>query len=1677
MILLQFYSKMSLVLIIVGGLFLISVCSADFSGSVVGWGDNRHTQSSFPDSGSGIIAIDVGYGHNAALRADGSVICWGENIPNVEYYKGACDVPEPNRDFIAVAAGGDQTLGLKSNGSLVCWGAANVNSDIRTIPNPNQDFIAIDAGGTFNVGLKKDGSIVTWGSMFMDSPPPGNNFTAVAAGYDYCVALTDDGKIFTWGRGEDVKNNVPSPNKDFIAIGAGNDWGMGLKNDGSILVWGTNKDDIRNVPEPNSNFIKIATGYNRCLALRDTGEIVQWGSNYGNAKWNLDPIPEPNENFVFISAGGYQTNFGIKNDGTIVGWGDNKDGQSLVPTKNEDFIEVTAGSYYSCGLREDGSVYCWGDDYNHLWGAMSQLTVPEPNQDFISISSKDTHAIGLKNDGSVVLWGNNQEYQSEEPSINQDFVAVSASNLFSLGLKKDGTIEYIGSYNLHPELKEIPEPNNDFAAIAAGTKHCLGLKKNGSVVAWGDNYYYQCSVPNPNEDYIAIAVGNDHSVGLKNNGEIVCWGSNMEGQCDVPEPNTDFVKIAANSKFTMGLKRNGEVVVWGSVDTNIPQPNINYIDIAAGGYHCLAIRGENNVPIISITSINPTSTIVGSDNFTLEVTGSNFTDGAKVLWNGKECPTEFVSSTKLTAIILKEDISNEGVFKVKVVNPDETGSNEVNFEVSSSSELLPPPSPFSPGDPISPGLLIDTLTPQFNWTGVSGADEYGLYIRDMDTDTLIFDSRRDAYTITGNNFTLPSGILQTETSYRWNMNSHSSAGWNDDLVSGYSQKLYFTTSSDTQPEIDPALIEAIQNERIYSEDIIVTVDDEQYIIATLQNMIDPETFEIIPNSGRATVYLNMAGAPVSDGYIAQKIGLIEDARSIDFDFNTRITQLQLYDAGSMGVDKLIMTKGIIGKISTYEEGFQSSKMYWDWYNDEMWQVGITDQQRLLEAAKKFPTESILVDLAAFAIEKSCGNPYEEAKEDTHEYLARSIENYEKAALINNKEINDDASAFSYLYNVYYGRHFDEVSYYLLTNIYRNAEVYIIEFEPISGALSSKIPLMSLFKFPKLVEKAFLGLDWQLDTGMLDITGTYETNADLEYKLSEAAEYSLQLASAEQEISHYKIKHMEKVAEGSQLASEAADATVDYLMGVDIFHFLWEINAKIESINIFSIFSPGEPRIYDSTGRVTGLVNGEIREEIPESAYYTGDNTIVIFNATDSYTFKVVGTDEGEYGIDVMFIENQSLQDIKFRGINITNNSEHEYSFNWNMLATGGNGILLNKDLDGDGVYEESIITYKPHTPSNPVPQNSSTDISLSPELKWQGGDPDPQKDLIYSVYLGTNETPPLISILDPAPSSKENLSYSPTTLNSETKYYWYVTVRDNHGITETSPLWHFITSTAPGSDPGISPPEAQFNSNITSGHAPLTVQFNDSSSGTVTSYSWDFGDGITSSEKNPVHTYTSSGKYNVTLTVTNSAGEDTIIKNDYIQIIPMIGGDTGYYLIHCNIDGAEVSFDQDFKGIITDGTLLVKIYLTATPYHRYSVSKAGYVTVNEALPSYPAKDQTKDIFVTMVKGTDDSWTRPPYPEVTRIQPGYPDTNWTRPPYPEVTRIQPGYPDANWTRPPYPEVTRIQPGYPDTNWTRPPYPEVTKIQPGYPDTNWTRPSYLDWLWNRPSIKNFLKDLFG
>jgi hypothetical protein len=78
-----------------------------------------------------------------------------------------------------------------------------------------------------------------------------------------------------------------------------------------------------------------------------------------------------------------------------------------------------------------------------------------------------------------------------------------------------------------------------------------------------------------------------------------------------------------------------------------------------------------------------------------------------------------------------------------------------------------------------------------------------------------------------------------------------------------------------------------------------------------------------------------------------------------------------------------------------------------------------------------------------------------------------------------------------------------------------------------------------------------------------------------------------------------------------------------------------------------------------------------------------------------------------------------------------------------------------------------------------------------------------------------------------------------------------------------------------------------------------------------------------------------------------------------------IGGDMGTYRIHCNVEGASVYFDGDFKGNITMGILDVPVYITGTPYHSFSLEKEGYYPYSGEINSVPAKGSVVDIYATM----------------------------------------------------------------------------------------------------------------
>ena len=164
-------------------------------------------------------------------------------------------------------------------------------------------------------------------------------------------------------------------------------------------------------------------------------------------------------------------------------------------------------------------------------------------------------------------------------------------------------------------------------------------------------------------------------------------------------------------------------------------------------------------------------------------------------------------------------------------------------------------------------------------------------------------------------------------------------------------------------------------------------------------------------------------------------------------------------------------------------------------------------------------------------------------------------------------------------------------------------------------------------------------------------------------------------------------------------------------------------------------------------------------------------------------------------------------------------------------------------------------------------------------------------------------------------------------------------------------------------------PVADFSGSPTSGTEPLNVNFTDLSTGSISSWSWTFGDGGSSTAQNPSHTYNSAGTFDVTLTVTGPGGSDGETKNGYITVNPCTNPTA-------NFSGSPTSGDYPLNVSFTNSSSGATSYnwnfgdggssTAANPSHNYTA--AGSYTVTLTATNACGSDQ--DIKVDYITVTE-----------------------------------------------------------------------------------------------------------
>ena len=565
-------------------------------GTVVTWGDNA---SPPPVDLSGVTAVAAGHLHHVALKSDGTVVVWGNNDFN------QLNVPAGLANVRAIAAAKYYTLALREDGTVIGWGL-DLGQEILPLPAMT-GVTAISAGITHALALKSDGTVVTWGSPWEPQAtlPPGlSDITAISAGGEHSMALKSDGTVISWG-GTSGQSDVPV-NLKARSISAGGRHSAAVER--SAIAYG--EVDV------GSNLVKTLTLKNIGLSpLAITGAIVQ---DPQASAFNVSPIVETVSpgasttlavSFAPTSVGAYKTTLRILNDSDLANYDITLTGTASpgLPaltylntsgvTLNSATLSAEVTAEHGATITERGFVlsHTAQNDEPALDGAHVTKLV---SSDTTSTFSADANGLGV-----------GIEYRVKAYVISDAGTSYSSTSGFAteapvrplIRVARD-VLEIGGDVQVWGQVSngqaDIPAGLKDVIAIDAGGKHTLALRNDLTVAAWGSNTAGQSTVPADLDSALAVSAGDSFSMALTLDGRVVAWGANDAGQTHLPSGIGYITAISAGGAHALALRDDSTVVAWGANtfgQSTVPAGLIDVIAISAGGNFSLALKRDGTV--------------------------------------------------------------------------------------------------------------------------------------------------------------------------------------------------------------------------------------------------------------------------------------------------------------------------------------------------------------------------------------------------------------------------------------------------------------------------------------------------------------------------------------------------------------------------------------------------------------------------------------------------------------------------------------------------------------------------------------------------------------------------------------------------------------------------------------------------------------------------------------------------------------------------------------------------------------------------------------------------------------------------------------------------------------------------------------------------------------------------
>ncbi|MBR3019471.1 MAG: ABC transporter permease subunit [Clostridia bacterium] len=296
------------------------------------------------------------------------------------------------------------------------------SNNMMDVPNEMKGKVAdIAAGRTYGVGLDTDGKLHTWGYTritekinMSDIPKEVQEADIVmfAAGEDHAVALDANKQLYVWGNtrlqqanfSSDMKKKMKNPDEswDIIQLEASNQFSAAVSSDGTLYLWGnTNLADIKMRSQYQGNVAKVALTSNEYICLLKDGTVAYTG--YKDKGSAFAAIPEELKAAKVVDiASTSSTVAAVTEDGRVVVWGNDKNGEKNVPDFAAPVKKLYGGRFHYTALLENGDVVCWGSNKYH------QCDVPASVAHGASIREIYTgnfQNYAVMEDGSVQTWG------------------------------------------------------------------------------------------------------------------------------------------------------------------------------------------------------------------------------------------------------------------------------------------------------------------------------------------------------------------------------------------------------------------------------------------------------------------------------------------------------------------------------------------------------------------------------------------------------------------------------------------------------------------------------------------------------------------------------------------------------------------------------------------------------------------------------------------------------------------------------------------------------------------------------------------------------------------------------------------------------------------------------------------------------------------------------------------------------------------------------------------------------------------------------------------------------------------------------------------------------------------------------------------------------------------------